>query len=176
MRREHARDALQHRVAGVVTERVVHLLEVVDVEQQHADREELLVARGAGLLDPLDEGAAVEEAGERVGRSEAACLGDERGHPQRSAELVRHHRDEAAIVVRGAAAARRERDLTDRHVPNRTGSRMGGVDHSASTARLSAMMKASPSSGLRRSGGGATSSASRASRSAASLQIGRACG
>src|SRR5689334_12906413 len=37
---EDARNALENRVAGVVTERVVHLLEEVDVEEQHADREE----------------------------------------------------------------------------------------------------------------------------------------
>ena len=52
--------------------------------------------------------------GERVGRREATRLGDERRHPERAAELVREQRDEAAIVVRRATTARRDRDLPHR--------------------------------------------------------------
>jgi len=51
---------------------------------------------------------------------------------------------------------------------------MGAVDHSASTARLSAMTNASPSPGLRRSGGGGTSSG--AGGTAASTGSGGAAG
>src|SRR5262249_54542708 len=66
--REDTRDSLENRVPGVVAERVVDLLEVVDVEEEHAHRKELLVRRGARFLDPLDERSPIEEPRERVGR------------------------------------------------------------------------------------------------------------
>src|SRR5262249_5670944 len=85
--RQDGGPTLQHRVAGVVAERVVHLFEVIDVEEEHAHRKER--AGAPGPLDPLDERTSIEEAGERVGRSETPRFRDERGHPQRATELAR---------------------------------------------------------------------------------------
>ena len=50
-------DAVQQLVAELVPERVVHLLEVVDVEQEH---------RAASVLNPAAKEAPVREAGQLV--------------------------------------------------------------------------------------------------------------
>ena len=64
--RELARDLAQHRVAGRVAEGVVRALEVVDVEQQQAEREPR--ARGGERrLQALVELAPVREARQRIG-------------------------------------------------------------------------------------------------------------
>ena len=78
-RAQLARDLQQHVVAGLVTEDVVDLLEPVDVENQDGAGElgaPRLIKR---VLQLLEEGAAIEQAGERVGLGEAdqfvvACL------------------------------------------------------------------------------------------------------
>ena len=68
-------DLGQHGVAGLVAERVVDRLEVVEVE----DRQRQQVAVAAGALDLAvqagGEGAPVGEAGERVGVGQAVELG-----------------------------------------------------------------------------------------------------
>jgi hypothetical protein len=60
-------DGPQGIVAGAVAVPVVHLLEVVDVEQGQAQG--AVVASGAPnlLVEPVMEGTVVEEAGERIG-------------------------------------------------------------------------------------------------------------
>ena len=78
---------LQHLVADRVAEAVVDRLEMVEVDQQHADRtvaRDLLLQQGLGVLQ---EGAAVEQAGERI---------DHRGGlvPQLGALLRHREQDE----------------------------------------------------------------------------------
>ena len=76
---EHALEALGHalekEVAVVVAERVVDLLEAVEVHQHHGD--ELLLALGAEdrLLHEVVEHRAVREAGERVGQRLLLAVG-----------------------------------------------------------------------------------------------------
>ena len=59
---EAARDLLQHLVAGGVPERVVHLLEAVDVHGVDRDR----APERYGLVEVLHEARAVQEPGQRV--------------------------------------------------------------------------------------------------------------
>ena len=65
-RREPRRDRLQQPVAGFVAERVVDLLETVEIDEQRG----ALGARPAGpsehLLDPVEDERAVGQSGERV--------------------------------------------------------------------------------------------------------------
>ena len=65
-RGEAPRDLLEQLVAGVVAERVVHLLEAVEVDEQHGER--LAGARRAGqrLVEPVAEERTVGEAREPV--------------------------------------------------------------------------------------------------------------
>ena len=58
--------SLQHRVAGGVAEAVVDRLEVVEVDEHHADRCPLAAGAGQRVLDAVGEQRAVGEAGERV--------------------------------------------------------------------------------------------------------------
>src|ERR1700687_1438508 len=63
------RDLLQETVTAVVTERVVDVLEAIEVEQQHA--EHLLVAARSEqrLAESVAEQAAVGQSGQRVVQS-----------------------------------------------------------------------------------------------------------
>ena len=60
------RDLLQHRVALGVAERVVDVLEVVEVEEDHRERRAAAPAARQRLLDAVAQQHAVREAGERV--------------------------------------------------------------------------------------------------------------
>ena len=73
---EPAGDALEQAVADAMTERVVHLLEAVEVDEEQAAALLAPVAapRLEGLLQPVEEGGAVGEARERVGRGERLQL------------------------------------------------------------------------------------------------------
>ena len=63
--RRRAHDA-QQLVAGRVAERVVDLLEVVEVDEQHREPLVLRVARVQRVLEPVDEQRAVRQPGQRV--------------------------------------------------------------------------------------------------------------
>ena len=65
-----AGDLREDEVALRVPQRVVQLLEVVDVEQADAEREALLLRLGEVLVEAVVEVAVVAEAGERVGERE----------------------------------------------------------------------------------------------------------
>ena len=56
----------QHRITGVVPERIVHALEGVEIEQQQRHQLAIATATADGLTQPLLEHAAVGQAGERV--------------------------------------------------------------------------------------------------------------
>ncbi|MEZ5182317.1 MAG: hypothetical protein R2702_10650 [Acidimicrobiales bacterium] len=56
----------EEAVAGRVAERVVHRLEVVEVDEQHGGEVARAPAALQGVLDPVAEEATVREAGERV--------------------------------------------------------------------------------------------------------------
>ncbi len=104
---------LQQRIAGKVAERVVHALEVVEVDEQQRERG----AARAGLrhqrLGLLDEGVAVRQAGERIvvrevvdalARLDAVAQVAHDRHAQALALVVQRahdelHRDAAAVLV-----------------------------------------------------------------------------
>ena len=65
---EPARDLREQQVADAVAERVVHDLEAVDVEVQHADRRAVALRVGRRPLQALHERGAVREPGEVVAR------------------------------------------------------------------------------------------------------------
>ena len=98
---ERARDGADQLVAGLVAERVVDVLEAVDVEHEHGAGAHP-AARGGDLeLELLDEAAAVEQVGERVVVGEVLeavlgglALGDVGQQPldQQPALLVEHAR------------------------------------------------------------------------------------
>ena len=60
------RHRLQQPVAGQVAERIVDALEVVEVDEQQRQRRAVLAAGVRQLLEVLDEGGAVRQAGQRV--------------------------------------------------------------------------------------------------------------
>ena len=102
---EAVRDLLQQAVARVVAERVVDLLEVVEVDQHHGRGDVRAAPGGDRLLDAVAEERAVGQAGERVvqrlvllgdRRAAAAVHGQERQQQQQQrgqAELRRQHHD-----------------------------------------------------------------------------------
>jgi hypothetical protein len=63
---ETGRELFQQRIAGVVAERVVDLLEAVEVHHQHGDAAALALRRQDRLLDAVAEERAVREPGQRV--------------------------------------------------------------------------------------------------------------
>ena len=65
-RREPRRDGTQQAVAGVVAERVVHLLEAVEVDEQRRAVGAAPAGPGEHLLDAVEDERAVREPGERV--------------------------------------------------------------------------------------------------------------
>ena len=75
--REDLRECDERVVAGRVAVEIVDLLEVVDVDQQRS--EGLAAAPGARQLvpEPLADGAAVEQAGQRIRGGGVAQLGDQ---------------------------------------------------------------------------------------------------
>ena len=83
------RDLHQHRVAGSVPERVVHLLETVEVDQQHADP---WVSRQRGLDVNLEQ-PPVRQAGERVVHRQMLVLGDVTPKVVDEATALDRHRD-----------------------------------------------------------------------------------
>ena len=60
-------DRHQQLVAGRVAERVVHVLEVIDVEEQHGERRAAVALHSIqGMLDAIEKQRAVRKSGERV--------------------------------------------------------------------------------------------------------------
>ena len=95
-------DLLEHLVAVVVAERVVDLLEAVEVDQQQRDPRVHVRGRDA-LLEALVEARAVRQAGERVvhrevlgdlGLARGALHGQQREHDQRQQDEVALERDD----------------------------------------------------------------------------------
>ena len=88
----------QHLIADTVPEIIIELLEVIDVDQQHAERLALFHRRDLGGAEELIEGTAVRQAGERVG------LGALLGFVQRIANRVQLacRLDEARFQLGGA--------------------------------------------------------------------------
>ena len=74
-------DLDQQGVAAVVAERVVDLLEPVDVEQQQSDVVPLGLGVGDRPLEALGEQATVGQAGERVEQRQASVLRRRRAQP-----------------------------------------------------------------------------------------------
>ena len=96
-RREPLRDRLQQLVAGVVAERVVDALEVVEVEEQAGDLRGVALRLREDLLQPLVQQRAVRQAGEDVVLRELVGV---RG---RDLELARALRD---LVLQRALVGR----------------------------------------------------------------------
>ena len=102
---EAVRDLLQQAVARVVAERVVDLLEVVEVDQHHGRGDVRAAAGGDRLLDAVAEERAVGEPGQRVvqrlvllrDRGAAAAVDREERQQQQQQrgqrELGRQHHD-----------------------------------------------------------------------------------
>ena len=65
-RAQPRRDALQDAVAGMVAERVVDLLEAVQVEQQQRERAVLAVGDARRLVETIVQERAVRQIGQRV--------------------------------------------------------------------------------------------------------------
>src|SRR5215213_569093 len=59
-------DGLEHPVADLVTEVVVHRLEAIEVEVQHREVRLMTADAGDGGLEPVEDQHAVREPGERV--------------------------------------------------------------------------------------------------------------
>ena len=123
-RRDDAREA---RIAGGVAVGVVDLLEVVEVEEQHRDRQLARLGAQAGGIEPLDQRAAVEDPRERVGLRAPLGIGEGEGllahvigHPERDQHRGGDHRgrepvvdDALGTVGAGVEQAHRGRDLED---------------------------------------------------------------
>ncbi len=60
------RHFLQHLIAGVMPERVVDLLEAIEIEQQHGEALVIAMRAQDRLLQPIEEQRAVGQVGERV--------------------------------------------------------------------------------------------------------------
>src|SRR5205807_7576479 len=63
---EALRDLLEELIAGVVAERVVDLLEAVEVDQQHGERVRRALGPRERLVEPVAEERAVREPGQPV--------------------------------------------------------------------------------------------------------------
>ena len=102
-------DDLEQLVAVVVPERVVDLLEAVEVDEQHRDR----ALRAHALdraLDALVEERAVRQAGERVVEGEVAqpprrAGDDPEQHRVEQREADAEEEVERALLAAGSAAA-----------------------------------------------------------------------
>ena len=64
--REPAPDLGEHLVAGVMAERVVYRLEVVQVDVQDCNPTGLLLQGCKGLAQPIHQGDPVRQAGDRI--------------------------------------------------------------------------------------------------------------
>ena len=95
-RRQARRDRLQQPVAGLVTERVVHLLEAVEVDEQRRALGVAAAGPGEHLLDPVEDQRAVGQAGERVVQRLVPDALEQAGVANRDRRLAR----EAAQTVR----------------------------------------------------------------------------
>ncbi len=140
--RQHARDALKDRVAGVVTERVVDLLEVVDVEGGARSRERAAFSLAARAFSIRSTNArrfrrpvSVSVDARRRASATSAAM---RSGPPSSLAIIAMRRRSSCEARAGSAPGRPGPSPRSRSAP---GSRMGGVDHSASTARLSVIKK-----------------------------------
>jgi hypothetical protein len=70
-------DLAQQPVTGLVAERVVELLEVVEVDQQQRELGLALAGRGRGLLEAREEAAPVRQARQRIVHRVVLALGGE---------------------------------------------------------------------------------------------------
>ena len=64
-------DSLQHKVAGVVAQRIVHPFEPVEVHQQYRDFSNLPLRPGALFLEEILKHLAVGQAGQRIIKRDA---------------------------------------------------------------------------------------------------------
>ena len=62
--------ALQDEIAGIVTERVIDRLEMVEVEHRDGHRDAHLLCAAEQIVEPLEDVAAVVEPGQRIGQCE----------------------------------------------------------------------------------------------------------
>ena len=102
----------QEPVAGFVPERVVHLLEAVEVDEQRRALDVAPAGPGEHLLDPVEDQRAVREPGERVVQrlvpdalEQAGVADRDRGLAREPAQPVGH----VGVVAAGARAGRRRR-------------------------------------------------------------------
>ena len=118
---EHARaDLLEQEVAGLMAERVVELLEAVEIGDEQRQRQAVLLGERELLAQTLVEVAAVRQPGQLVGRRlaaglrERADLAEAQGQPQqrgddgRAGEGQRRRVDVREVAV-DEDAHRRER-------------------------------------------------------------------
>ena len=83
------RDRLQELVARFVAERVVDLLEAVEVEEQHGGLGAGAAGAGLHLLDAVEDERAVRQAGERVVQRLVADAFEQAGVADRDRRLAR---------------------------------------------------------------------------------------
>ena len=93
-------DLREEEVAGVVAQGVVEVLEAVEVDDEERDRPAMALRRLQPLGELGGEGAAIDQAGERVGLRQAQrqfALGFQLRHPRReigmSVDGVGHARE-----------------------------------------------------------------------------------
>ena len=67
-------DRLEQQIAGGMPERVVDVLEPVEIEVKNCEGRRAAPGRCEGLAQPFDEGRAIGESSNRVGRSQDADL------------------------------------------------------------------------------------------------------
>ncbi len=135
---------LQQAVTGVVAERVVDVLEVVEVEEQDCDTLARALRERQCVLDAVAEQAAVGEQGERVVEGELAQLLLERLALADVAEVEREAGD--CRVVEQVAADGLERDCGASHCrPRPRPVRSSGRASHATSARNAASRSRSAS-------------------------------
>ena len=93
---EPGADRAEELIAGGVAERVVDLLEAVEVDEQHARHTEVAAGARHHLFDAVEHERAVRETGERVVQGLVADLVDQAGVAHRG----RRERGEAAEADR----------------------------------------------------------------------------
>ena len=96
------RHFLQHLVAGVVAERVVHFLEAVEINQQHGEAALITMRSQDRLLQPVLEQRAIGQIGQRIviGKIRNALIGQVALAPNRGlAQLAIHRRRQPRQVA-----------------------------------------------------------------------------
>ena len=116
-----------------MAERVVHVLEVVDVEIEHGERRGAAQARIERHGQPPDESAAIGEIGEKVGLRELEDLAVGRFEPESVAERSPHigndraehqdnrGKDEPRAIIAYQSSAHWNRDEVPVSIAQKTG-------------------------------------------------------